>query len=263
MTGGGVEPAPVVQDVRGWNGGIPADKVRSMDSRKHIVVVEDEPAQRRMLVDALGRGGFRVSAVENGAAFRRLVEIDPPDLALFDVRLPGEDGFSLARWLRGRDEAVGIIMVTIAGDTIDRVAGLEIGADDYIPKPFDPRELLARVRSVLRRSIPEPSSATGERVRIGRRVLDLARRVLVDPDGGEEALAASEFDLLKVFVENPNRALSRDWLMETIGHRGIDALDRSVDLRITRIRRKIEIDPAQPGAIRTIRGVGYMFVPSE
>jgi len=234
-----------------------------MDSSKHIVVVEDEPTQRQMLIDSLERGGFRVTGVENGPAFRRVVDSDPPDLALLDVRLPGEDGFSLARWLRGRDEAIGIIMVTIAGDTIDRVAGLEIGADDYIPKPFDPRELLARVRSVLRRAVPEPPPPTGERVRMGRRVLDMSRRVLVDTNGTEEALAASEFDLLRVFVENPNRALSRDWLMEAIGHRGIDAFDRSIDLRITRIRRKVEVDPSQPSAIRTVRGVGYMFVPSE
>ena len=165
-------------------------------------------------------------------------------------------------WLRERSGRVGIIMVTAAGDTMDRVVGLESGADDYIAKPFEPRELLARVKSVLRRAAGGP--AEGPRVRIGRRVLDLERRVLVDPDvGGEERLTASEFDLLKIFAENPNRPLMRDWLLEVTAHRDAEAFDRAIDLRITRLRRKVEIDPAHPEAIRTVRGVGYMFVPPK
>ena len=181
---------------------------------------------------------------------------------MLDVGLPGEDGFALARWLRERSGRVGIIMVTAAADTVDRVVGLETGADDYIAKPFEPRELLARVKSVLRRAAGAP--AEGPRVRIGRRLLDLERRVLIDPvDGSEERLAASEFDLLKVFAENPNRALMRDWLLEVTAHREPDAFDRAIDLRITRLRRKVEIDPAHPEAIRTVRGVGYMFVPPK
>jgi DNA-binding winged helix-turn-helix (wHTH) protein len=153
-------------------------------------------------------------------------------------------------------------MVTAAGDTIDRVVGLESGADDYIAKPFEPRELLARVKSVLRRVGGMPEA--GPRVRIGRRVLDLDRRVLIDPaDGSEERLAASEFDLLKIFAENPNRPLMRDWLLEVTAHREADPFDRAIDLRITRLRRKVEIDPAHPEAIRTVRGVGYMFVPPK
>jgi two-component system phosphate regulon response regulator OmpR len=163
-------------------------------------------------------------------------------------------------WLRERSGRVGIIMLTAAGDTVDRVVGLESGADDYIAKPFEPRELLARVKSVLRRATGTP--AEGPRVRIGRCVLDLERRVLIDPaDGGEERLAASEFDLLKTFAENPNRPLTRDWLLEVTAHREADAFDRAIDLRITRLRRKVEVDPAYPEAIRTVRGVGYMFVP--
>jgi DNA-binding response OmpR family regulator len=234
-----------------------------MDPRPHIVVVEDEAVQRQMLADYLARQNFRVSALGDGAALRRLVERELPALVMLDVGLPGgEDGFALARWLREKSGRVGIIMVTAAADTVDRVVGLETGADDYIAKPFEPRELLARVKSLLRRAAGTP--AAGPRVRIGRRMLDLERRVLVDPDdGSEERLAASEFDLLKVFVANPNRPLMRDWLLEVTAHREADAFDRAIDLRITRLRRKIEADPAHPEAIRTVRGVGYMFVPPK
>jgi DNA-binding response OmpR family regulator len=236
-----------------------------MDDRPHIVVVEDEVTQRDMLVVYLSRHQFRVSGVEDGAALRRLVDRELPSLVMLDVGLPGEDGFALARWLRERSFRIGIIMVTAAADTVDRVVGLETGADDYIAKPFEPRELLARVKSVLRRAVgsgvaPAPAS----RVRMGRRMLDLERRVLCTPgDDSEERLSASEFDLLKVFAENPNRPLMRDWLLEVTAHRDAEAFDRSIDLRITRLRRKIEADPAHPEAIRTVRGVGYMFVPPK
>jgi DNA-binding response OmpR family regulator len=232
-----------------------------MEHRHHIVVVEDEVAQRRLLVDYLTRQNFRVSGVDGGTALRKLVEREMPTLVLLDIGLPGEDGFALARWLREKSARIGIIMVTAASDTVDRVVGLETGADDYIAKPFEPRELLARVRSVLRRATRAIATA-GPRVRMGRRVLDLEKRVLVDPaDGSEETLMASEFDLLKVFAENPNRPLQRDWLLEVTSHREMEAYDRAIDLRITRLRRKIESDPTHPDVIRTVRGVGYMFVP--
>jgi DNA-binding response OmpR family regulator len=235
-----------------------------MDDRPHIVVVEDESTQRQLLVDYLGRQNFRVSGVDGGPALRKVVERDMPALVLLDVGLPGEDGFALARWLRERSLRLGIIMVTAASDTVDRVVGLETGADDYIPKPYEPRELLARIKSVLRRTNGGPAMPTGSRVRMGRRVLDLEKRVLVDPnDGSEEMLAASEFDMLKLFAENPNRPLQRDWLLETTAHREMEAFDRAIDLRITRLRRKIEVDPAHPSAIRTVRGIGYMFVPAK
>jgi DNA-binding response OmpR family regulator len=233
-----------------------------LDPRPHIVVVEDEAVQRQLLADYLARQNFRISALDNGAALRRLVERELPALVMLDVGLPGEDGFALARWLREKSGRVGIIMVTAAADTVDRVVGLETGADDYIAKPFEPRELLARVKSVLRRAAG--TQVAGPRVRIGRRLLDLERRVLVDPDdGSEERLTGSEFDLLKIFAENPNRPLMRDWLLEVTAHREADAFDRAIDLRITRLRRKVEIDPAHPEAIRTVRGVGYMFVPPK
>ena len=232
-----------------------------MDKGHLIVVVEDEATQRRLLVDYLTRQNFRVSGADGGTALRKLVEREMPTLVLLDIGLPGEDGFALARWLREKSGRIGIIMVTAASDTVDRVVGLETGADDYIAKPFEPRELLARVRSVLRRASGAPPSA-GPRVRMGRRVLDLEKRALVDPaDGSAETLTASEFDLLKVFAENPNRPLQRDWLLEVIAHREMDTFDRAIDLRVTRLRRKIEVDPSHPDVIRTVRGVGYMFVP--
>jgi DNA-binding response OmpR family regulator len=234
-----------------------------MDERKHIVVVEDEATQRQILLDYLTRQGFRVTGVESGTGLRRLVDRELPALVLLDIGLPGEDGFAVARWLREKSGRVGIIMVTAAGDTVDRVLGLETGADDYIPKPFEPRELLARIKSVLRRAAGTTTPAAGPRVRMGRRVLDLEKRVLLDGDGVEEGLTASEFDLLKLFAENPNRPLARDWLLETVGHRGMEPFDRAIDLRITRLRRKIEKDAAHPEAIRTVRGVGYMFVPPK
>lgn len=234
-----------------------------MDTRQHIIVVEDEAAQRQLLVDYLGRNGFRASGADGGAAFRKLVERDPPVLALLDIGLPGEDGFALARWLREKNGRICIIMVTAASDTVDRIIGLETGADDYIPKPFDPRELLARVKSVLRRASGAAAPLSGQRVRMGRRILDLERRVLIDAEGVEETLAASEYDLLRLFAENPNRPLARDWLLESAAHREMEAFDRAIDLRITRLRRKIEKDPAHPDAIRTVRGVGYMFVPAK
>jgi len=213
----------------------------------HIVVVEDEATQRQLLVEYLGRQHFRVSGVDGGSALRRLVERELPALVLLDIGLPGEDGFALARWLRG-----------------DRVVGLETGADDYIAKPVELRELLARVKSVLRRSTGAAIVTAGSRVRMGRLVLDMEKRVLVDPgDGGEQSLTASEFDLLKLFAENPNRPLQRDWLLENTAHREMEAFDRAIDLRITRLRRKIEVDPAHPDALRTVRGVGYMFVPPK
>jgi DNA-binding response OmpR family regulator len=232
-----------------------------MDQRQYIIVVEDEAAQRRLLVDYLTKQSFRVSGADGGAALRKLVEREMPSLVLLDIGLPGEDGFALARWLREKSGRIGIIMVTVASDTVDRVVGLETGADDYIAKPFEPRELLARVRSVLRRATGVTTTA-GSRVRMGRRVLDLEKRVLVDPaDGSSEMLTASEYDLLKVFAENPNRPLQRDWLLEVIAHREMEAFDRAIDLRVTRLRRKIESDPTHPDVIRTVRGVGYMFVP--
>lgn len=238
----------------------------TIDPRPHLVVVEDEPAQRDLLVGYLSRQNFRVTGVENGAGLRALVDAALPSLVLLDIGLPDEDGLSLARFLRTRSASIGIVMVTAAGDTIDRVVGLETGADDYIAKPFEARELLARVKSVLRRMRPEPTPAPAgaNRVRIGRRILDVERRLLLGPqDGAEETLAPSEFRLLQLFVDNPNRVLERGWLLETVAERDTDSFDRAIDLRVARLRKKIEVDVAHPEAIRTVRGLGYMFVPAK
>jgi two-component system phosphate regulon response regulator OmpR len=239
-------------------------KSRPEDGRPHIVVVEDEAFQRDVLVSYLDTNGYRVSGIEDGPALRRLLERDPPALVLLDLRLPGgEDGFELARFLRERSRRIGIIMVTASGETIDRVAGLETGADDYITKPFELRELLARVKAVLRRAGGAEPGPIGGRIRMGRCLLDLESRTLIAPSGENIPLRSGEFDLLKLFAENPNRPLMRDWLLETTSHRETEAFDRAIDIRILRIRRKIEADPAHPTCIRTVRYVGYMFVPPE
>ena len=184
-----------------------------------------------------------------------------PDVVLLDLALPGEDGLALARWLRERYRA-GIIMITGADETVDRIVGLEVGADDYIGKPFDPRELLARVRSVLRRvqsaSTPPVVAA---RLAIGRCTLDIAAHQLFDHQGAAVALTAMEFDLLKALVDHPNQVLSRDRLLTLTRNRDWEPFDRSIDIRITRLRRKIEEDPGNPRTIRTVRGAGYMYVP--
>jgi two-component system phosphate regulon response regulator OmpR len=234
-----------------------------MDWRPHIVVVEDEAAGRQLLIGYLSKRGYRVTGFASGVGLRRLVEREIPNLVLLDIGLPGEDGLALARWLREKSGKICIIMVTAAGETVDRIVGLESGADDYIPKPFEPRELLARIKSVLRRTGEAPAAAPSKRVRMGRRILDLERHILIEADGSEETLSASEFDLLKLFADNPNRPLERNWMLERIGHREMAAFDRAIDLRINRIRRKIEIDPEHPTAIRTVWGVGYMFVPPQ
>ena len=227
-----------------------------------VLLVEDDAFQRKAAETYLANHDLKVIAVENGAQMRRQVSRAMPDLVLLDIQLPGhDDGFALARWLRESSPKVGIIMLTAAGDPVDKVLGLESGADDYVAKPYEPRELVARCKSVLRRSVNKTTPPRLERVRMGRHMLDLGKRALHDAGGNDVAVTAAEFDILKIFAENPNRPLSRDWLLETTSHRARDPFDRAIDLRITRIRRKIEPAPDKPTVIRTVRGVGYMFVP--
>jgi DNA-binding response OmpR family regulator len=234
-----------------------------MAGNVHIVVVDDEEMVRETVQEYLLRNGFAVSQADGGAALRALMAERPVDLVILDVNMPGEDGISIARDLRQRGR-LGIIMLTANADSVDRVVGLEVGADDYIPKPFEPRELLARVRAVLRRVAPgEASVATmGDEVRIGRCILNLASRSLYSADGREVPITAMEFDLLEAFVRNPNRVLSRDRLLDLAHHKDSDGFDRSIDTRITRLRKKVEVDPATPQAIKTVRGAGYLFVPA-
>ncbi|QSX76371.1 response regulator [Lysobacter arenosi] len=230
-----------------------------------VLVVDDDQATREMLVEALSTHNFRALQAGDGAAMRSELEREAPDIVLLDIRLPGEDGLSLARFLRERYD-VGIIMVTGSGDVIDRIVGLEIGADDYVAKPFDPRELMARIKSVLRRIQARPEAPVanggGRRVTFGRCTLDLDAHQVFDADGTEVMVTHMEFDLLRVLHEHPGRALSRDQILTLTHNREWEPFDRSIDIRIARLRRKVEIDPDNPRAIRTVRGVGYMFVPS-
>lgn len=230
-----------------------------------VLVVDDDQATREMLVEALSTHDFRALQAGDGTAMRAELEREAPDIVLLDIRLPGEDGLSLARFLRERYD-VGIIMVTGSGDVIDRIVGLEIGADDYVAKPFDPRELLARIKNVLRRIQARPeapvASSPGRRVPFGRCTLDLDAHQVFDADGLEVMVTHMEFDLLRVLYEHPGKALSRDQILTLTHNREWEPFDRSIDIRIARLRRKVEVDPDNPRAIRTVRGVGYMFAPS-
>lgn len=242
-----------------------------------VLVVDDDADVRELIRDYLSDQGYEVVDADGAAAARALLGERAPHIALLDVGLPGEDGLSLARHIREHYD-IGIIMVSGAGETVDRIVGLEVGADDYVSKPFDPRELRARLKSVLRRyqrgdgdaerpavrsTIAEaPAAAPTRRMSVGACQLDLDTRQLFDAQGAETPLTSMEFELLKVFVERPNRPLSRDQLLTLTQNRDWDPYDRSIDIRIARLRRKIERDPDSPQLIRTLRGVGYMFVPA-
>jgi two-component system phosphate regulon response regulator OmpR len=237
-----------------------------MTSLPRLLFVDDEQDLREITHEYFGTQ-YAVDTAEDAAAARIAVESNRPDVAILDIRMPGEDGLSLAKWLRSTYPGIGIIMLTTAADVVDRVIGLEMGADDYVAKPFDLRELAARIKSVLRR-VADRAEATaqpktgGKQVALGRCVLDMREHRLYGADGNEIAITAMEYDLLKVFVENPNKVLNRDRIMELAHHRGWDVFDRSVDLRIMRLRRKIETDPEKPEILKTVRGTGYMLVTS-
>jgi two-component system phosphate regulon response regulator OmpR len=241
-----------------------------MPDTQRVLVVDDDADVRELLRDYLSDQGYEVYDADSAAAARESLGTQVPDIALLDVGLAGEDGLSLARYIRERFD-IGIIMISGAGETLDRIVGLEVGADDYVSKPFDPRELRARLKSVLRRYqrnggesvAPHTDAATAEtrRMPVGACVLDLDTRQLFDASGAETPLTSMEFDLLKVFIERPNRPLSRDQLLTLTQNRDWDPFDRSIDIRIARLRRKIEPDAEQPRVIRTLRGVGYMYVP--
>jgi len=239
-----------------------------MSSAKHIVVVDDEEDIRDTLREYLEHNGFRVTTLNGGAALRELVEAEEAfDIAILDITMPGEDGLSLTRFLR-ENTKVGIIMATASGTTVDRIVGLEMGADDYLPKPIDLRELLARVKAVLRRTtarakVAAPDEEERRIVAFGQCELDLDAHKLYDEDGKEMPLTAMEFDLLKAFAERPNRVLTRDQLLELAHNRGWEPFDRSIDIRIARIRRKVERDPGKPQVIKTVRGAGYVFAPGK
>jgi len=242
-----------------------------MSQSQHIIIVDDEAPAREMVGDYLRMHGFTVTLCDGGKSLRTAIAAGVPDLVVLDLNMPEEDGLSIIRDLKQRTN-VPIIMLTAPASPIDRVVGLELGADDYVAKPCELRELMARIRSVLRRTTPAkpaaapaaaPAKPAGDsRVRFGTKWLDLEAQALRDDDDNEHPLTASEFGLLKVFAANPKRVLSRERLLELANARDAEAFDRAVDLRIMRIRRKIEPDPAKPSVIRTIRGGGYLFSPA-
>lgn len=232
-------------------------------SEANIVVVDDEPGLRGMIEDYLSMQGYSVAQAENGMALDRLLAVRLPDLVLLDVNLPGEDGFSIVRRLRNAGERMGIIMLTGNADEDSKVNGLINGADDYLAKPFEVRELLARVRSVLRRlppTAPRPAEPRA-RLTLGGFMLDVEGRRFFDGGGGEIEVSSMDFDLLETFARHPRQVLSRDRLCELAHGRTLGGADRSLDIRIARLRKKIEIDPSSPRLLRTVRGEGYVFEP--
>lgn len=241
------------------------------DPEPHVLVVEDDSETRRLIVRLLRENGLRATGACDSREMWEALRHAPVDLILLDVMLPGETGFDLCRDLRGRGAQVPVIMVTARGNEVDRVRGLDIGADDYLPKPFSQRELLARVRAVLRRSAPgtvDPagvatSARPGRMLTFAGWTLDTARRELVSPAGAVVELSGGEYDLLITLVEHPQRVLSRERLLELARNRvSVDpASDRSVDVQVSRLRRKLEPEEGSPTVIKTVRGAGYMFVP--
>ncbi len=239
-----------------------------------LLVVDDEPELRGLLDEYFSRHGFAVHLAADAAEARARVARELPDVALLDVNMPGENGLSLARWLRDTHPALGLLMLTTAGESVDRIVGLELGADDYVPKPFDLRELLARVRAVQRRmqmvrdalaaarsAATDGAGIATRRVPFGHCLLDTDQRKLFGEQGQEIDITAAEFDLLALFASHPHRPLNRDQIMEQAHNRGWDVFDRSIDLRVMRLRRKIERNPDKPELIKTVRNVGYVFVP--
>jgi two-component system phosphate regulon response regulator OmpR len=245
--------------------------VEMAEGKPDVLVVDDEPDIRETISEYLRLHGLDVATAADAAAARAAIEANPAHVVLLDITMPGEDGLSLARWLRERS-GLGIIMLTAAGEVVDRVVGLEMGADDYLAKPVNLRELLARVRAVLRRSRAAAAAAavvqpvaegSGQLVDLGAYRLDLDGHRLLDANGGDVPLTAMEFDLLKVFLERPNRVLTRDQLLDLAHNRDWEPFDRSIDIRVARLRRKVEADPKHPELIRTVRGAGYMFAPPK
>jgi len=228
-------------------------------SPPHILIVDDNREIRDALAKYLEKNGMRATAAANAPAMDAAMKVGRFDLVVLDVMMPGEDGLSVCRRLRAQG-GIPILMLTALGDETDRIVGLEVGADDYLPKPFNPRELLARIKAILRRSAPaQPPGGRigGHRLAFDRWVLDTDRRSLVDADGAEVALTTAEFRLLTVFLERPRFVLSREQLLDLTSGRAAQVFDRTIDNQISRLRRKIEADPARPALIATVWGGGY------
>jgi two-component system, OmpR family, response regulator len=229
----------------------------------HIAVLDDDVEITTLVAGYLRGHGYRVSQLHDGRALMQLMPTDPPALVLLDLGLPGEDGFSIARQLREHWRC-GLVIVTGRGDAVDKVVGLEVGADDYVTKPFDLRELAARVKAVLRRTEPADSASaapTGHRYRFASWDLDASARRLISPEGQEVGLTSGEFDLLLAFVRHSGRVLSRDFLLEQTRGREAAPFDRTIDVQVGRLRKKLEADVDDPKIIKSVRGAGYILVP--
>jgi two-component system, OmpR family, response regulator len=235
-----------------------------MSESAHILVVDDQQEICDLVREYLTDEGFRVTTANDGTGMREALARDPIDLVILDLVLRGEDGLQLARELRSQSD-IGIIMLTGRGETVDRIIGLEMGADDYLSKPFHLRELLARVRSVLRRGATrgaDRAATARSRIRFSGWSLDLASRELLSPSGEDVRLTTGEFELLAAFVNHANQVLSRDRLLDLSRHREAGPFDRTIDVQVGRLRRKLEDDPKNPSMIKTVRGGGYIFTPS-
>jgi two-component system OmpR family response regulator len=227
----------------------------------HILVVDDDAETRDLLREYLQKNGYRVTAAADGKTMRASMNVAHPDLVVLDVMLPGEDGLSLCRDLRARGD-VPVVMLTARGEETDRIVGLELGADDYLPKPFNPRELLARVKSVLRRArtLPEnlrPEAASA--LRFAGWTLDVATRNLTSPDGVVVPLSGTEFKLLRAFLGHPNRVLTREQLLDLMLSRDAEPFDRAIDVQVSRLRQRLRDDAREPEIIKTVRGQGYVL----
>ena len=232
-----------------------------MSASDHILIVDDDAEIRSLLSEYLSRNGYRVSAVADGKAMWAAISPSKPDLIVLDVMLPGDDGLTLCRDLRART-SIPIIMLTARGEETDRIVGLEMGADDYLPKPFSPRELLARVKSVLRRSRSLPDNLEPERLRsiaFAGWTLDLAGRHLLSPDRIVVPLSGVEFKLLRVFLAHPNRVLTRDQLLDLMMSREAAPFDRAIDVQVSRLRQRLGDGAKEPRLIKTVRGEGYVL----
>jgi two-component system phosphate regulon response regulator OmpR len=230
-----------------------------------ILVVDDDVRLRDLLTRYLTEQGFSVSALTDASQLDKKLQRDPPHLIVLDLMLPGEDGLSVCRRLRGAGESVPIIMLTAKGEDVDRILGLEMGADDYLPKPFNPRELVARIHAVLRRrndGLAPGAPTTEGRIRFGMHVLDMAARTL-ERDGEKTALTTGEFSLIKVFVQHPRQPLAREKLMLLARGRDHEVFDRAIDVQVSRLRKLVEPDPANPRYIQTVWGFGYVYVPHD
>jgi two-component system, OmpR family, response regulator len=232
-----------------------------MNTPDHILVVDDDREIRSLLTEYLQKQGYRVTAVADGKGLRAAVDTSRPDAIVLDLMLPGEDGLTLCRDLRARSD-VPIIMLTARGDETDRIVGLELGADDYVAKPFNPRELVARIKSVLRRARSLPENLQAEEVasfRFAGWMLDVATRNLTSPKGVVVALSGTDFRLLRIFLDHPNRVLTRDQLIDLMLARDAGPYDRAIDVQVSRLRQRLGEDAKEPAIIKTVRGQGYVF----